>query len=204
MNYLEETIGKAQVALLRELNVLDAVIEAMPVPSVLPITSEDDPSVMPVHEFVETDIVLTLDSGCCDHILDTADAQGYPGALHPSSGSKRGQRFVVGNGERVPNQGQVRLNMKSRGDDGVLMSSIFQVAEITRPLMSVSKICDQDMICIFEKSHARIVDQQGNTVARFEREGGLYTCTMRLRRPDDSNAAAEPPGNESGFARRVR
>ena len=130
------------------------------------------------------------------------DVPGY--VVEASAGSKCGQGFLVGNGERVPNRGQLRLRMKSNGDDGVLMSSIFQVAEITRPLMSVSKICDQDMICIFEKSHARIVDQQNNVVARFEREGGLYTCTMRLRKPEDPSAAAEPPGNESGFARQVR
>ena len=157
---------------------------------------------MPVGDWVETDIVLTLDSGCCDHILDLADAAGYAGALSPSAGSKRGQRLIVGNGERVPNRGQVKLKMKSK-DDGVLMSSIFQVAEITRPLMSVSKICDQDMICIFEKSHARIVDGSGNVVARFERDGGLYTCTMKLRKPDDPSPT-EPPGNDSPFARRDR
>ena len=53
--------------------------------------------------------------------------------------------------------------------------------------MSVSRICDQDMICIFEKTHARVVDGNGTTVARFERDGGLYTCTMRLRRPEARN-----------------
>jgi hypothetical protein len=84
------------------------------------------------------------------------------------------------------------------------MSSIFQVAEITRPLMSVSKICDQDMVCIFEKTHARILDGDGNVVARFERDGGLYTCTMKLRRPDDPSPTEPDPGNESGFARRDR
>ena len=148
------------------------------------VTSENGPAAMAVENWVETEILLTLDSGCCDHILDIADAPGYQGALQESAGSKRGQRFVVGTGERVPNRGQIKLRLKSKGDDGVMMSSIFQVAEITRPLMSVSKICDQDLICIFEKTHARIVDKQNNVVARFEREGGLYTCTMKLRQSD--------------------
>ena len=62
----------------------------------------------------------------------------------------------VGNGDRVANQGQLKLRMKSKDDDGVLVSSVFQVSEITRPLMSVSRICDQAMICIFEKTHARV------------------------------------------------
>ena len=67
------------------------------------------------------------------------------------------------------------------------MSSVFQVAEITRPLMSVSRICDQDMACIFEKTHARVVDSDGNVVARFDCDGGLYTCTLRLQRTEVRN-----------------
>ena len=97
------------------------------------------------------------------------------------------QKFVVGNGDRVANQGQVKLRMKSKDDDGVLMSSVFQVAEITRPLMSVSRMCDQDMICIFENTHARLVDSNGTTVNRFARDSGLYTCTMGIRRPEARN-----------------
>ena len=87
--------------------------------------------------------------------------------------------------------------MRSQDDSGSLMNGIFQIAEITRPLMSVSKLCDQDMICIFEKSHARIVGPDGATVARFERDGGLYTCTMKLRKP------VTGVGDKSGFARPV-
>jgi hypothetical protein len=146
---------------------------------------------MPVVGWVETDILLTLDSGCCEHICDMADAPGYAHVLHPSAGSTAGQRFIVGNGEKVHNKGQVKLRMKSTDASGFLMSSVFQVAEITRPLMSVSRVCDQDMVCIFEKTHARIVDKEGKQVARFERDGGLYTCTMKLRQPD---AVASPPG----------
>jgi hypothetical protein len=63
--------------------------------------------------------------------------------------------------------------------------------------MSVSRICDQDMVCIFEKDHARVLDPDGNVVARFERDGGLYTCTMRLRRP-------EPRSNNQDFTRPER
>ena len=194
MKFLEQAVGAAKIALMQEMGVLDSVLGILP-ESALVMTTEEDPSVMSLEDFVETDILLTLDSGCCDHIVDMADAPGYAAVLHPSPGSQRNQKFVVGNGDRVANQGQVKLRMKAKDDGGALMSSIFQVAEITRPLMSVSRICDQGMSCIFEKTHARVVDSEGKTVARFERDGGLYTCTMRLRRPE---ARSEP-----GFARPV-
>ena len=87
--------------------------------------------------------------------------------------------------------------MKSKGEDGILMSSVFQVAEITRPLMSVSRICDQDMTCVFDKTQAKVLDASGNVVARFDRDGGLYTCTMRLRKP------VSDAGNNTGFALHV-
>jgi len=191
--FLERSLGVTKVALLRELGVYDDLIQAMPqVPSCNILTSEEDPAVMAMEDFVETDILLTLDSGCCDHIVDMADAPGYACVLHPSAGSQRGQKFVVGNGERVSNRGQIKLRMKSKGEDGFLMNSVFQVAEITRPLMSVSRICDQDMVCIFEKDHARVLDPDGNVVARFERDGGLYTCTMKLRRPEARNSESFP------------
>ena len=76
------------------------------------MTSEEDPAALAMEDFVETDILLTLDSGCCDYICDIADAPGY--------GSQRGQRFVVGNGDRVQNQGQIKLRMKSKDENGFL------------------------------------------------------------------------------------
>ena len=113
-----------------------------------------------------------------------ADAHGYASVVHPSPGSQRGQKFVVGNGERVNNKGQIKLRMKSKDENGLLTNGVFQVTEITRPLMSASRICDQDMVCVFEKDHSRVLDVDGKIVARFDRDGGLYTCTMKLRRPE--------------------
>ena len=86
--------------------------------------------------------------------------------------------------------------MKTKDDDGLLMSGVFQFAEITRSLMCVSRTCDHDMACIFQKDHARVVDKDWNVNARFNRDGGLYTCTMRLRRPE--------AGNDPDFQRPVR
>ena len=88
----------------------------------------------------------------------------------------------MGNGEHVNNKGQIKLRMKSKDENGLLMNSVFQVAEITRPLMSVSRICDQAMVCVFEKDNARFLDADGKIVARFDRDGGLHTCTMKFRR----------------------
>ena len=117
---------------MREFGVYDSILQVMhPVPSCMVLTSEEDPAVMSMEVFVETDILLTLDSGCCDHIVDMDDAPSYAFVLHPSAGSQRGQKFVVGSGKRVNNKGQIKLRMKSKDENGLLMKSVFQAAEIT-------------------------------------------------------------------------
>ena len=56
------------------------------------------------------------------------------------------------------------------------------------------------MVCVFEKTHTKILNQKGDEVARFERDGGLYTCTMRLKKPAEKPAEKN---NGQGFARPV-
>ena len=85
---------------------------------------------MSMEGFVESDILLTLDIGCCDHIVDMADAPGYACVLPPSPGFQRGQKFVVGSGGRVQNKGQIKCRMKSKDESGFFMSSVSKVAEI--------------------------------------------------------------------------
>ena len=74
--------------------------------------------------------------------------------------------------------------METSGEGG--MSSIqpcFQIAKVTRPLMSVSKICHHDYTAHFNKFEAVIKDAKGKVICRFARKGGLYVCKMRLEAP---------------------
>ena len=161
-----------------------------------PLTIEEDEGCYPidVENFVETEIELTLDSGCCEHVIDLADAPGYDNALEQSPGSKRRQHFVVGNGQRVPNDGQVHLNMETFDKAPMGIEACFQVAEVTRPLMSVSKICDQGLTCEFDNTSARILNDKKEIVCSFVREGGLYVARMKLKCPLPSPASPTPFG----------
>ena len=151
---------------------------------VMPITMDNDAAVYPVEQWRETDIEITLDSGACDHIMDAEDAPGY--VVEPSVGSRRGKCFTVGNGARVPNEGQMRASMEAEAQSGdrPRIQSTFQVAEISRPLMSVSKICDQGYGCLFTKEGAQVLDQEGKEICKFGRSEGLYVSTMKLKPPE--------------------
>ena len=174
---------------------VDEVGPLDPDANLLPLTTDDDEHLLPITDWQDVEIEITLDSGCCEHVLDVAEVPGY--IVSESPGSRRRQNFIVGNGSKVPNEGQVDLNLQANVDgQPTLLQSCFQVAEITRPLMSVSRICDQGLSCLFTDTEARICDKDGKTVCTFERRGGLYVTTMKLKRPD---ANPTPSPNKAPF-----
>ena len=101
-----------------------------------------------------------------------------------SQGSRAGQNFIVGNAAKVPNNGQVNLNLQTGGDLLNDITSTFQVAKVSRPLMSVSKLCDAGMVATFKKTQADVVAPGGAEVCTFERQpGGLHVAKLKLKRP---------------------
>ena len=70
------------------------------------------------------------------------------------------QGFVVGNGARVFDEGQVQLNPEMGSADGTVrdLVSTIQIAEISRPLMSESKICDAGLTCTFTSKGADVLN----------------------------------------------
>ena len=133
-----------------------------------------------VNEDEWEDILMTLtaDSGAGNHVLSREDAPGY--AVASSEGSRKGKGFVGVDGVRIPNEGQVELNLA--GPQGRFKST-FQVAKVTRPLMSIARICDRGHRVIFEKSHASVLNEQGQEVCRFARRGNLYMIDVKLKAP---------------------
>ena len=79
------------------------------------------------------------------------------------------------------NHGQKTLNLAS---DKCAFSSVFQIAAVHRPLMSVGKICDNNNTVIFNKTRATVLGEDGVEICVFERQpGGLYTAKLRLTSP---------------------
>ena len=138
-------------------------------------------------EWVDLDIEVALDSGCCDHVMDVeTEAPGYE--ISDSASSRRGGCFIVGNGERITNDGEAMLNLETGGGPGQTsqvqrFQSTFQAARVTRPLMSVSRVCSNGFRCVFDAQKAQILDKDGQEVCVFERKGGLYVSRMRLKSP---------------------
>ena len=54
---------------------------------------------------------------------------------------------------------------------------------MTRPLMSVAKICSNGFKCVFDEQQAQIIDSDDKVACVFERKGGLYLSRMKLKAP---------------------
>jgi hypothetical protein len=137
-----------------------------------------------LEDWEDLEVEMVLDSGCCVHILDaTQDAPGY--TLQESEGSRNGRGFIAANGDRIPNEGEVCLNLEAPNGKGGMqpMRSTFQSSRVSRPLMSVSQICDHGFKCIFDKTQATVVDSEGKPRFVCERKGGLYTSPMKVKAP---------------------
>ena len=92
-------------------------------------------------EFFDEPFDVALDSGAGDHVTAEKDAPNYE--IEPSKGSKMGQNFVTACKQKLANKGQVNLKLRSgqraRGK-GTDIKTVFQIADVKRPLWSVSKI----------------------------------------------------------------
>ena len=123
-----------------------------------------------------------MDSGCTDHVCAPDDVPGY--VCVESPGSRVGQHFVVGDGGRIPNKGQGCLSFEAMGETPSAINSTFQIAKVSRPLMSVGQICDGGLFVGFTEVKADVTDKPGRVVCTFVRQpGGLYAAKFRLKAP---------------------
>ena len=89
----------------------------------------------------------------------------------------------MGDGGTINNLIQKALNLRDASVDGKL-SSVFQIAAVTRPLMSVGKICDEEHNITFDAFQAAARVAGGAEICRVHRTpGGLYVAKMKLRNP---------------------
>ena len=135
-------------------------------------------------EWIDVEFEVALDSGSTDNVCHEADAPGY--MVLASKGSERGQTFTIGDGTKITNDGEIMLNLETGDDRASSITSTFQIAKVSRPLMSVGKICDNNMNVIFDDEKATVVSKaDGSEVCTFVRQhGGLYLTRFKLKRPN--------------------
>ena len=135
-----------------------------------------------VPEYIEVDVAV--DSGAGDNVLARVDAPGHE--VQESPGSQRGQHFKGAGGHIMANEGQMCSEMLAPVEDGKHneVNVTWQIAEVCRPLLSVSKICDRAKRTVtFDAMKAVVRDSRGRIVCIFKRKGNLYIGRMKVKNP---------------------
>ncbi len=86
----------------------------------------------------------------------------------------------------MDNEGQVILDMFAplEGDQFNKVDVAWQVADVCRPPLSVSKVCDTGRHTVtFDATRAVVRDSRGRIVHVFLRKGNLYIGEMRIKNP---------------------
>ena len=132
-----------------------------------------------------------MDSGASESVAPPSMCPEFP--VTPSAGSKAGQNYISASDDLLPNLGEQVLEVVTdAGRDGRVR---YQIADVTRPLNSISEICDaggeQGQQVIFGKHGGSILNLETGTVTDFQREDGIYVMNMWVK-PKTSDAAGFP------------
>ena len=141
-------------------------------------------------------VPMVMDSGAAESVAPLDMAPWV--SMMESPGSRRGQTYVSASGEKLPNLGQKTLDAVT--EEGRGAKATFQVADVTRALCSISRVCDQGNRVIFESGGGWIEASDGRRTA-FKRENNVYVMELYVHDPGMGAGGGEVGDHQSGFTR---
>ena len=123
-----------------------------------------------------------MDSGVADSVAPPSVGKGF--AIHESAGSKVGQTYLTADGTPLPNLGEKAIVAET--SEGNVFSLGFQVANVTKPLAAVGKICDAGNWVTFGPQSGYIESTKSGVVTEFQRENGVYMLEVWARAPNQT------------------
>ena len=107
-----------------------------------------------------------------------------PKLIRPSAGSRRGLHYVSATNHRIPNQGEVKMHYRT--DEGHDDYIVMQVADVNKPLMSISDRVDSKCRVVFDQDDdtgedlTHIYNKQTKKATSLKRIGKVWVldCTV--------------------------
>ena len=103
-----------------------------------------------------------MDSGSAECVALETIARNIP--FMETETSRQGQTYHTADGGVIKNKGEKTVTMYS--EDGDQFRAGYQITDVTRPLNSISRVCDQGNNVLFTKT--------GGRYTWFPREQGVY------------------------------
>ena len=129
------------------------------------------------HEMWE-EVCAIMDSGAADSVAPPAIARCVP--IKESKGSLAGQKYFTADGSRLPNQGEKTVLAYTA--EGKPVKMVYQIAEVTKPLNSVGRICDKENVVAFGKSGGYILNLWTHEKTPFVTKGSMSSRRGSRRR----------------------
>ena len=123
-------------------------------------------------------VEITVDSGACVTVMPAGLCTGIP--ILDNALSKGGVEYEVANGESIPNLGERRCEVMTVGSLTPKLI-VFQIADVHKPLLSVTACSDMGFDCFLGKEGGSLKDRVTGELIPLERQGSLYTMKMWIR-----------------------
>ena len=115
-----------------------------------------------------------VDSGAADHVMPDNQVPDY--AVREGEARKQGVTYTTADGGELPNMGEKQVQYRTF--EGHTLSSLFQVADVRKPLLSVPSLTSSGHDVVFNKRGGTITHPKGDRTMRFRRQGGVYILDM--------------------------
>ena len=131
-------------------------------------------------------VKVIMDSGAAESVCPRSMAPQF--MIQDSVASRAGVYYTSANGGKIMNLGEQHVPVCLA--NGARTIATFQVADVSRPLMSVGKLCEMGNRVIFGANGGVILNLQTGEATPFAKDEGVYTFEMWI-----------PPLSESPFGR---
>ena len=163
--------------------------------SLFPFIEKEKPGLNAVGPSEWVMIEVIADSGACETVMPKHLCGNIK--LHESAGSKAGVEYEVASGKAILNLGERRCEIYCEGAGNSMMMH-FQVADIHRPLLSLSRAADQGFRSVLDQYGGYLEDTTTGEQIPIQRRGNLYIMQIWIRASPDER----PPDPNEGFAGR--
>ena len=121
-----------------------------------------------------TRVDSVMDSGASAPVAPPQVMPSVP--IEPLEGSRRGQKYSSASKHKLKNLGQQKI--KACTEAGEETEVLFQVADVSKPLVSVSAICERGNRVIFGRAGGVVQNVKTGKVIPFVRQNGIYILSL--------------------------
>ncbi len=125
-------------------------------------------------------VTITVDSGASETVAPSKMAECIP--IHSSEASRRGAKYEVANGGILHNLCEKRCILQNDGGSEKLLS--FQICDVHKPLLAVSRLCESGHAVVFHPDWSYIENLQTGERMTLEKNDGLYELRAWVRAAD--------------------